>query len=204
MEKLKKLQLPFIIFQSVLLVILFLQYQNIVGKNSVLKSKVAEGIVVLNNISKSINTVDENFRETVREEAAFKVEVVNLNTETAPSKTNGNTITEIETSQESHKTKTIPFEFQEVDFEWATLLETTVSDAFITSLLLEKFSLKNVECRSSTCEVRMSKGQDDTFHQSVLVLFALEELGINHHTFKVSPETDDDTVVFYFDKYESD
>jgi len=50
----------------------------------------------------------------------------------------------------------------------------------------------------------MSKGQDDIFHQSVLVLFALEELGINHRTFKVSPETDDGTVVFYFDKHESD
>jgi len=137
MEKLKTLQLPFIIFQSVLLVILFLQYKNIVEENSVLKTKVSKGLIALNNISKSINTIDENLFGAAREEAALKVEVVNLNAETAPSKANETTVTEIETTQNSQKTKAIPFEFQEVDFEWATLLETSVSDAFITSLLLE-------------------------------------------------------------------
>jgi len=137
MEKLKTLQLPFIIFQSVLLVILFLQYKNIVEENSVLKTKVSKGLIALNNISKSINTIDENLFGAAREEAALKVEVVNLNAETASSKANETTVTEIETTQNSQKTKAIPFEFQEVDFEWATLLETSVSDAFITSLLLE-------------------------------------------------------------------
>jgi len=119
------------------LVILFLQYKNIVEENSVLKTKVSKGLIALNNISKSINTIDENLFGAAREEAALKVEVVNLNAETASSKANETTVTEIETTQNSQKTKAIPFEFQEVDFEWATLLETSVSDAFITSLLLE-------------------------------------------------------------------
>ena len=201
MEKLKTLQLPFIIFLLVPLVILFLQYQSIVEENSVLKMKVSKGIVITANILKSI---DKKLPETPHGKSTHKVEVGNLVTENDFDKAKEITIAGIETSQENKNTNKIPFELQEVDYEWATLLETSVSDAFMTSLLLEEFTLENVECRSSTCEVKMPKGQDDTFHQSVLVLFALEELGIKHHSFKVSPEAEDGTVVFYFDKYESE
>ena len=204
MEKLKTLQLPFIIILLVSLAILFLQYQSIVEENSVLKMKVSEGIVITDNILKPINAIGEKLPETPKGESTHKVEVGNLVTVNDFDKAKEITIAEIETNQENKNTKKIPFEFQELDYEWATLLETSVSDAFMTSLLLEEFTLESVECRSSTCEVKMPKGQDDTFHQSVLVLFALEELGIKHHSFKVIPEAEDGTVVFYFDKYESE
>ena len=60
-----------------------------------------------------------------------------------------------------------------------------------------------MECRSSVCEVRMPKGQKDTFHQSVLVLMALEGIGVNHKSFNLSPDTDEGTVIFYFSKNDS-
>jgi len=195
MEKLKTMQLPFIILLSVLLVILFLQYQDVVEENSALKYRLSDRLAVSEITPKPMTNITDNCLEVPKNSPVLKAEFANAISENKPVETNGVSIAEI---KKSKKATEIPFEFQEVDYEWATLVETAVSDAFQTSELLEKFTLKNVECRSSTCEVRMPKGQEDTFHQSVLVLFALDELGVKHKSLRVAPESEDGTVVFYF------
>ncbi len=90
-----------------------------------------------------------------------------------------------------------------MDYEWATKIETSVSDVFLTSELLEGFTLESVECRSTICKVRMPKAQEDTFHQPVLVLFALEEMAIKHHSLKLGSDAIDETVIFYFSKQDT-
>jgi hypothetical protein len=202
MDKLRTIQLPFIILLSILLVILFFQYQDVVEENSFLKSKLSERLLVSQNTPKSIEIIPDNCPETYQNKVVIKTEIANAITEKNFIEVNEPVITEIETTQGSQNVEVVPFEDQEIDFEWATIMETSVSDAFQTSELLEKFTLENVECRSSICEVRMPKGQEDTFHQSVLVLFALDELGVKHKSLNVSPVGEYGTVVFYFSKNE--
>ncbi len=199
----EKLKVPLIILLSILSIVLFSQYQKIVDENSLLKLKLSERQVVLKDTPKSIITIDENCSENFQNNPIKNTNVANEIIENDFVEVNKAGITEFETPQENRNIKTVPFEDQEIDYEWATSVETAVNDVFITSELLEKFTLENVECRSSTCEIRMPKAQEDTFHQSVLVLFALEEMGIKHHSLKLSSDTEEGTVVFYFSKHES-
>jgi hypothetical protein len=199
----EKLKVPLIILLSILSAVLFSQYQKIVDENSLLKLKLSERLVVLKDNPKSIITIDDNCPENFQNSPVKTTEIANEVIENDSVVVNEADITEFETIQENRNIKTAPFEDQEIDYEWASTVETAVNDVFITSELLEKFTLDNVECRSSTCEVRMPKVQEDTLHQSVLVLFALEEMGIKHHSFKLSSDTEEGTVVFYFSKHDT-
>ncbi|MDA8622000.1 hypothetical protein N9L48_05060 [Psychrosphaera sp.] len=214
----EKFKVPLIILLSIISIALFYQHQKIVDENSLLKIKLSERLVVLKDTSKSIIAIDDNCSEDYQNNPINSSKVTNAIIENAPINNSEVTTeiiesdsvvvneegsTEFETTQENRNIKTVPFEDQEIDYEWATTIETAVSDVFITSEILENFTLENVECRSSTCEVRMPKGQEDTFHQSVLVLLALEEVGIKHHSLKMSSDTEEGTVVFYFSKHES-
>ena len=203
MDKLRTIQPPFIIFLSILLVILFFQYQDVVEENSVLKSKLSERLLVSINTPKPSEFITGDYPEIPQNEPVTKTQIANATTEKDIVEIYNPIITETETFNVNQDIEIVPFEDQQVDYEWATTVETAVSDVFQTSELLEKFTLENVECRSSVCEVRMPKGQEDTFHQSVLVLFALEEIGIKHHSLKLSPDAEDGTVVFFFSKDET-
>jgi len=201
MKKLKVMQLPFIILLLLLLAILFFQYQEVTGENASLRLKIAESFIDSENNVASINLISDNCLEASHNDATHKEKRANNKVEKYLKGIEQLAIDEIKSPKIDQITEVIPFENQEIDYEWATVMETAVNDAFQTSQLLEKFTLEYVECRSSICEVRMPKVQEDTFHQSVLVLFALDELGIKHKTLKMSPDSEDGTVIFYFSKH---
>lgn len=206
----EKVKVTLILLLSTLLIALFYQNQRIAHENTLLKVKLSEREHVSNETPKSIVTIDnkcsEYFPNTTFKTAEAAFEIVENDTVVVnePVVVYKSGVTKLESLPKNGNIKTIPFEEQDIDHEWATRVETAVSDVFITSELLEEFTLENVECRSSTCEVRMPKRQDDIFHQSVLVLFALEEIGIKHHSFKVSSNSEEDTVVFYFSNNDSE
>ncbi len=199
MEKLKALQVPFIFLLLALLVIVFFKYQSAEKENSVLKLRLSESSKTLES-NKGSSTFIENNNDKIDSNHASNI--------SEPPNTTlvFNSVQQETSEQESKKTKyahkTVPFDEQEIDYEWATPVETAVNDVFHTSELLVGFALESVECRSSVCRVRMPKQHEDTFHQSGLVLSALEEVGIKHNTISFSSDTKEDTVVFYFSKYE--
>lgn len=200
MEKFRSMQLPVIILLLLLLAIMLFQYQDVIVENSSLKLKLSESLISLDHNVTPINFISDNCIETPYHDALHKDELAKVNVEQYSNVVEQSAIPKVEIPQLNQNTKVIPFEDQEIDYEWATVMETAVSDAFQTSEILDKFTLENVECRSSVCEVRMPKGQEDTFHQAVLVLFALDELGVKHKSLEVRPEDDEGTVIFYFSK----
>jgi hypothetical protein len=206
----EKVKVTIILLLSTLSLALFYQNQRVVEENTLLQVKLSERETVSTKRSNSIVTIDskcsENFPNTTFKTAEAAFEIVESDTVVVnePVVAYKSSVTKLKSLPKNGNTKTIPFQEQGIDYEWATRLETAVSDVFMTSELLEEFTLENVECRSSTCEVRMPKRRDDTFHQSVLVLFALEEMGIKHHSFKVSANSEEDTVVFYFSNNDSE
>jgi hypothetical protein len=189
MYKLRTLQLPLIILLTILLTVLFFQYRDVVDENSVLKSKFSEYLLVSKNTPQAIKSISDNYSEPPRNQTVLKTKVANKITEKDIVKVNQNT-------------EVVPFEDQEVDNEWATLVETAVTDVFYTSNLLVNYTLDNVECRSSVCKVRMPKNHDDIFHQSGLVLSALEEVGIKYSSISFGSDVEEGNVVFYFSKHE--
>jgi len=203
MEKLRVMQLPFIILLLLVIAVVFFQYQKVVEENGVLQLKLSESLTSPENSITPINVISDNSITSPHNDVNDKAELANINVENHLIEVQQSAITEVDAIQLSKNTQVIPFEYQEIDYQWAAVMENAVNDAFQTSELLEKFTLENVECRSSTCEVRMPKEQEDTFHQSVLVLFALDEIGVKHSSLKVSSDAEEGTVIFYFSKHES-
>lgn len=200
MEKLKKVQLPLLMLLLILLIILFLRYQDVIKKNSVLKSKLSEKMLVSRRVPNTMVATSNKNAENPQHEDICQMESAKAITHADVAETDTNAIAEQQLSPKAIVENIVPFEEQQIDYEWATTIETAVSDVFLTSELLEGFTLENIECRSTICEVRMPRAQEDTFHQSVLVLFALEEMGIKHHSLKLGSDTIDETVIFYFSK----
>jgi hypothetical protein len=199
MDKLKTLQVPFIFLLLALLIIVFFRYQSTEKENSVLKLRLSESFKSPGNDEESSTFIANNDVKILSKHTSNNSE--SANTIFVSNSVQQETY-EPEAMKSKDTQKTIPFDEQKIDYEWATPVETAVNDVFHTSELLVGFSLESVECRSSVCRVRMPKQHEDTFHQSGLVLSALEEVGIKHNTISFSSDVKEDTVVFYFSKYE--
>ncbi|KTF08648.1 hypothetical protein [Pseudoalteromonas sp. H105] len=199
MERLKALQVPFIFLLLTLLVLVFFKYQSAEKENSVLKLRLSESLKAIESSEDSSAFTESNNDKIYSNHAS------NISEPASPTLA-FNPVQQETSEPESKKTKyihkAVPFDEQEIDYEWAIPVETAVNDVFHTSELLVGFALESVECRSSICRVRMPKQHEDTFHQSGLVLSALEEVGIKHNTISFSSDTKEDAVVFYFSKYE--
>ena len=100
----------------------------------------------------------------------------------------------------------IPFEKQTIDYEWAYSTENAISDVFAIHDYLNGIALENIECRTSTCQLRIvksdkkRKNQDslDDLYQVSLVHSALDDMGIEMSKgLKLGIHEDNGAIVFF-------
>lgn len=126
----EKLKLFIILLLSVLLIVSISQYQNIVEENLILKLKLklklSEQPSVLQNTPKPIISINDNCSEKSLNNPNKNTEVANVVNENDSFVANSADITKTVTTQENRNAETVPFEDQEIDYEWATKVETAV------------------------------------------------------------------------------
>lgn len=199
MENVKRLQVPIILLLLTLLAIAFFKYQNVEKENHILKLRLAESLQTVDTHSNENSVIKINGGNRYSNYVSHGSEVCN-------SKVDLNSVQQTNSATEpkiiQSVSKQLPFDEQEIDYEWATFTETAVNDVFYTSSLLTDFELESVECRTSTCRIRMPQQHQDSIHQADLVLAALEEVGISYNTKSFSSDTKEGRVEFYFNKLE--
>jgi len=194
MEKSKSLQLPIIVLLLVLLIWQTLSYSEIKAENS--KIKPSGEASLMSEVKQEGNTAVLVSDSIVRESDSSQiVDAVTVE------ETQGNGAAQV----------AVPFDKQVIDYEWAYNTETAINDIFETHQYLDKISLENIECRTSACQLRITKKskdnlpQDslDNLHQASLVFMALDDMGIETaKNLRLDLQEDNNTLVLLVHKPE--
>jgi len=178
MDRVQLLLWPIVVLLLVVLVWQQNSHDKLAQENARLKSSlesltldVKESLISASSISQNITATSSTIEHEV-----VPPEGVQL----AMSKESLESISNDETSvAKSGKDELVPFEQQTIDYNWAYNTETAISDVFLTHEYLENMSLENIECRTTTCQIRVKKSSGDSLHQTSLVMMALETIGID-------------------------
>lgn len=115
-------------------------------------------------------------------------------------------ITVIETTQnspnEENTLKQQPFKEQPIDYEWADNFTHQVHEIFINDDSLAQFSLKDIECRSTTCQLKVYMNDKGQIEQAVAFGRALKSGTLRHHPFYFISQTDTDVIMIELDRYQ--
>lgn len=99
----------------------------------------------------------------------------------------------------------IPFDEQEIDYEWAAKVESSVHDVFTNQSYLSEYMMDEVICRSSTCKIFVSNVEGDSFNVLLSATFAFKENKIfseSTHGIRGPNRLKDGRVMLYVDRYE--
>jgi len=178
MDRVQLLLWPIVVLLLVVLVWQQNSHDKLAQENARLKSSLESLTLHVNEPLISASSTSQNITaklSTIESELATPEGV-----ELAMPKQSLESLSNNETSvANSAQDDLVPFEQQAIDYNWAYNTETAISDVFLTHEYLENKSLENIECRTTTCQVRVKKSSDDSLHQTSLVMMALETIGID-------------------------
>jgi len=198
MEKAKKLQLPIIVLLLLLLIWKTLSSgdtQSEVSKVNLSNEVSITGVDETKDLTNDIKVQDSKELQKYTSNIEPEIENYQVMDPKAVAETQGNDESKI----------AVPFDKQSIDYEWAYRTENAIHDIFTTHQYLDNISLKNIECRTSTCQLRISKKAKDNLqkdsldnlHQASLVQMALDDMGIEiTNGFHLNLSEDDDSIVF--------
>jgi hypothetical protein len=198
MINLNKFQLSLLVLLPLLLIVfLFFSYQQAMLENESLKGELKNAIAQLQN-SNSKSTVSKDKSSDISElNKDFPSKISEHGT--TDNKTPINVVNEVSISNDENTevNEVIPFEEQEIDYDWALPVENSITDTFMSHSYLTKYTLENVECRTTICEFTLSNVSIDSADAAVTVMFAFKDVDLMNEktqTFRRSSRSEDGTL----------
>lgn len=197
------------LFLILLCTVFYFKYQNLNYENSALKLKISELTISMERLKKN------NFSKEHLIEEQSKLLAKNKNTNAVTSKINidaSNSDEYLYQNEEIGLVKvklnetSIPFDDQDIDHDWAILVENSITDAFLSHQYLGSYNLENVECRTTQCELTLSNVSIDVGDAAMTVLFAFKDMEVlNEQTksFKRGHRLDDGTLKISLGRYKN-
>ncbi|MBB1386815.1 hypothetical protein H5119_14940 [Pseudoalteromonas sp. SG45-5] len=121
------------------------------------------------------NSVSENCQvDLIKQEKVNKVQLSNdPSTDQRRPLTHAQVLKKADVSKENLETSVsqtyIPFDKQEVNYEWADDFTYQLYDFFSANEQLAALKLKNVECRASLCQLQLSATEADSIEQAMTI-----------------------------------
>lgn len=94
-----------------------------------------------------------------------------------------------------------PFDEQPIDYEWADSFTHQIHEIFINDESLAQFNLKDIECRSTTCQLKVYMNDKGQIEQAVAFGRALKSGALQDHPFYFVNKTDTDVITIELDRY---
>ncbi|MBE0361046.1 hypothetical protein [Pseudoalteromonas aliena] len=89
----------------------------------------------------------------------------------------------------------IPFDKQEVNYEWADEFTYQLHDFFSANEQLATLKLKNVECRATLCHLQLLVSEDDSIDQAIIIANTLRsDDKWKNYSFYLIGQTDESTM----------